>query len=81
VLIERARLALARAQFGEALKLLFEHERQFSGGAFRSERELLIVRGLLGTSDRAAALERADRLRRDRPDDPALPAIDAVLAR
>jgi hypothetical protein len=81
VVIERARIALARSQFDDALKLLSEHEQRFPNGPLRSERELLFVRALLGTSDRASAIERAQRLRRAHPDDPALPAIEAVLAR
>ncbi|MFT3695081.1 MAG: outer membrane protein assembly factor BamD [Kofleriaceae bacterium] len=81
MVIERAKVALARAQFDEALKLLSEHEKRFPQGPMRSERELLIVRALLGTSDRKAAVEHAERLRQANPRDPALPAIDAALAK
>lgn len=81
VLIERAKLALARTRFDEALALLMQHERRFPNGALRGRRELLIVRALLGRSDRAGATARAERLRRADPDDPSLPAIDAALAR
>lgn len=79
MLIARARVSLARARFDEALALLARHEERFPRGDHRSERELLIVRALIGTSDRAAAVERAERLRRSNPADPSLPAIDALL--
>jgi hypothetical protein len=81
VLVERAKIALARSRFDEALALLKEHEKRFARGPLRSQRELLFIRALLGRSDRATALERADRLRHDFPDDPSLPAIDALLAK
>ncbi|CAN5543164.1 hypothetical protein BH11MYX1_BH11MYX1_57940 [soil metagenome] len=47
-----ARIALTRARFEEALALLTEHEHKFPAGIQRGERELLIVRALLGTSNR-----------------------------
>jgi hypothetical protein len=81
VLIERARMSLARARFDEALALLTEHEQRFAAGVLRGERELLIVRALIGTNRRADAEARAAGLRRSDPDNPQLRAIDAVLAR
>jgi outer membrane protein assembly factor BamD (BamD/ComL family) len=80
-LIERARIALARSRFDEAFSLLAQHEKRFPAGSLRSQRELLIVRALLGTSNRAQAIDRAERLRLANPSDPSLPAIDALLAK
>jgi hypothetical protein len=81
VLIERARISLVRARFDEAIGLLAEHETRFPRGPMRGERELLYVRALLGTSNRAAAEARAARLHAADPHNPSLRAIDAALAR
>jgi hypothetical protein len=77
--IERARVALARSRFEDALALLLADERRWPAAPTRSTRELLIVRAYLGTSDRAAAIERATRLHHTHPDDPELPAIDKLV--
>jgi hypothetical protein len=79
--IERARIALARARFEDALRLLADDEQRFPADTRRGERDLLFVRALLGSSNRAAAQHRAARLRQLDPTSPSLPAIDAALAK
>jgi hypothetical protein len=55
VLLQRARLALTRGEYGAALAAIAEHRRRFPSGPLREEREALRIRALegLGRSDEA----------------------------
>lgn len=58
-LIDRARAALARSRSHEAMVALMQHERAYTDGAMREDREYLVILALLAQGKRDLASTRA----------------------
>jgi hypothetical protein len=74
-LIERARAAVAREDFADAIHLLTEHRRRFRAGRLVEEREALRVKALAGLGRRDDARHAAAEFEVRFPDSPLLPTI------
>jgi hypothetical protein len=78
-LLEQARTAVAREDFGLALQLLVEHTRRFRTGRLVEEREALRVKSLAGLGRRGAARRAAAEFEANFPRSPLLPSVSDML--
>lgn len=62
-LLQRARGAVARAEFSTALDTISEHQRRFPAGRLREEREALRIKALAGLGRNDEARRAAERFR------------------
>lgn len=66
-LIDRARVAVRRGSYHDALVSLMEHERRFASGELREERDRLVIEALIGERRTEPARRRIERYLRDYP--------------
>ncbi len=66
-LIDRARSALRRGLFNDALLALMQHERTFSGGQLAEERDVLIIETYVAKGSTRIAKRRIQRYRKSHP--------------
>lgn len=74
--LERARTALWRGSFEEALSAVAEHSLRFPAGELAEEREALWVQALRGAGHEAEAGRRAEAFRRAYPESILLPVVE-----
>jgi hypothetical protein len=80
ILLERARMAMARGEPSEAIDALGTHAREYPAGRMIEEREALLVQALAQAGRMQEARGRADRFRARFPHSVFVPVIDALLA-
>ena len=78
-LLEKARAAVAREDFGLAIQLLAEHARRFRTGRLVEEREALRVKSLARLGRRSEARRAAAEFEANFPRSPLLPAVSQML--
>jgi outer membrane protein assembly factor BamD (BamD/ComL family) len=78
-LLERARGALSRGDFGDAWSALTTHERRFPRGRLAEEREALKVHALLGLGRRDDARRVASEFRKRFPQSVLLARMEGIL--
>jgi RNA polymerase sigma-70 factor (ECF subfamily) len=66
-LIERARVAVQRGNYNDALVALMSHERRFATGQLAEERDVLAIEAYAGAGNTRLARERIAQYRRDHP--------------
>ena len=79
VLLDTARMGLARGDSGACLDALARHEKQFPRGQLVEEREALTVQALAAAGRLPEAGERAARFRSHFPGSVFLPIVDSAL--
>lgn len=79
VILEAAKVALARGDGDAALDAVHDHQKRFPDGALAEERDALEIQALVATGDRSAASARAARFRTKYPKSLFLPAVQATL--
>ena len=77
-LLEQARAAVAREDFGTAMQLLAEHGRRFRKGRLVEEREALRVKALASLGRRGDARRAAAQFEARFPRSPLLPAVSQM---
>jgi hypothetical protein len=78
-LLEQARAAVAREEFGRAIELLAEHARRFRTGRLVEERDALRIKSLAGLGRRSEARRAAADFEANFPRSPLLPAVRKML--
>ena len=79
LLLQQARVAVAREDFLLALQLVAEHARRFKTGRLAEEREALRVKALVGVGRRGAARRAAADFEANFPRSPLLPTVSELL--